>query len=120
MGFGPAAHSFSGCRRYWNVRDIKVYLERIHAGELPVEAEEIITGSRRMIEAIYLGLRLTDGFSIAGFESLFQIDFASRFGGVASFFASRGLLSLDSGRCRLTPKGIRFADGIASRFIQEI
>lgn len=120
LGFGPSAHSFSGCRRFWNVRDVADYLSRIDAGESPMEADETLDRNRQMTEAVYLGLRLADGISIAGFENRFQVGFASLFGGIVTFFESRDFLKADSGRCRLTPKGMGFADSIVARFIEAV
>lgn len=120
LGFGPSAHSFAACRRSWNVRDIGDYLARITAGGLPTEGGETLDRTRQMTEAIYLGLRLADGISIAEFENRFQTEFAALFGETVSFFESRGFLVIENGRCLLTRQGMRFADGIAGRLIEAI
>lgn len=120
LGFGPSAHSFAACRRSWNVRDIGDYLARINAGGLPTEGGETLDRTRQMTEAIYLGLRLADGISIAEFENRFQTEFSAQFGDVTVLFESRGFLVIENGRCFLTRQGMRFADGIAGRLIEAI
>lgn len=120
VGFGPSAHSFVGCCRSWNVSDIKSYLSRIVAGSSPTEGEETLDRDRRMTEAMYLGLRLTDGISITDFNDGFQTDFSEIFGEASAAMESRGLLETKNGRCRLTFRGLRFADAVASRLIAAI
>lgn len=120
LGFGPSAHSFAGCRRSWNVRDIGDYLARIAAGKPPTEGEETMDRVREMTEAVYLGLRLTDGICLAEFENRFQAGFSDLFGEVSALLKSKGLIRTENGRCRLTSRGMRFADGIAGRLIEAI
>ena len=63
-GFGPAAHSFDGNRRYWNKRDWEDYRKAIKAGQGAVESEEVLTDEQRAIERLYLGLRTRDGLPV--------------------------------------------------------
>lgn len=64
-GFGPAAHSFDGTRRYWNRRAWEDYRRAIGAGDSAVESEEVLTPGQRSIEEIYLGLRTRAGVPAA-------------------------------------------------------
>ena len=64
-GFGPAAHSFDGARRFWNRRAWEDYRRALAAGESPVESEEVLTDAQREIERIYLGLRTKAGLPAA-------------------------------------------------------
>src|SRR5690348_3822348 len=63
-GFGPAAHSFDGNRRFWNKRAWEDYRKAIKAGESAVESEEVLTDEQRAIERLYLGLRTRDGLPV--------------------------------------------------------
>ena len=85
-----------------------------------MERQETLDKTRRMTEAVYLGLRLTDGISMSEFKDRFDIDFMEFFGDVAVALASKGLVATENGHCRLSPYGMRFADGIAARFIEAI
>lgn len=63
-GFGPAAHSFDGHRRFWNKRAWEDYRRAIKAGESAVESEEVLTDEQRAIERLYLGLRTRGGLPV--------------------------------------------------------
>lgn len=61
VGLGPAAHSFDGTTRRWNLRAWEAYRRAIAEGRSAVESEESLTREQREIEAIYLGLRTVEG-----------------------------------------------------------
>lgn len=117
VGLGPSAHSFIADRRSWNVRPLEDYLGKIRR-ELPAEeGAEILTSRQRMMETLYLRLRCVDGIAIPEFEEQFSAEFQKLFNKVIVRYASRGLLETTDSRCRLTRKGMRYADGIAAAFI---
>ncbi len=120
LGFGPSAHSFTGCRRSWNVSDVPDYVDRLVSGRPPAEGEEAVDKTALMTEAIYLGLRLTDGIGISEFENRFEVDFSETFGAISAALIAKGMVVIENGHCRLTPGGIRFADSIAARFIEAV
>ena len=60
-GLGPAAHSFDGTTRRWNLRAWEAYRRAIAEGRSPVEAEEVLTEEQRSLEEMYLGLRTAEG-----------------------------------------------------------
>jgi oxygen-independent coproporphyrinogen-3 oxidase len=59
-GFGPGAHSFEPGRRWWNVRNVRLWSER----EDPVEGEERLTPEQERIERLLLGLRQDVGVEL--------------------------------------------------------
>lgn len=60
VGLGPAAHSFDGFSRYWNVADIRAY---IGAGGNPerIRESESLTEEDALVETVMLGLRTAEG-----------------------------------------------------------
>lgn len=60
-GAGPAAHSFDGRARRWNLSAWEAYRRAIVAGQSPVESEEVLTGEQGELERLYLGLRTEAG-----------------------------------------------------------
>ena len=64
-GFGPAAHSFDGNRRFWNRRAWEDYRKAMKAGESAVESEEVLTPEQQQLERLYLDLRTSRGVSAA-------------------------------------------------------
>jgi len=63
-GAGPAAHSFDGRVRRWNLSAWETYRRAITAGRSPVESEEILSAEQQEMERVYLGLRTSDGLPL--------------------------------------------------------
>jgi len=120
IGLGPAAHSFLAPVRYWNHRDLGVYLAELEKGRLPIKAKETLTVNQQMIEAVYLGLRQNRGIPIADFNQRFSADFRTLFEPVLSDPLLDKLLELDADFCRLTPQGMLVMDTIVARFVDLI
>jgi len=120
IGFGPSAHSFIGNKRYWNVRSVNSYLQRIQSGQCPVAETETLDLKQQMMEVVYLRLRCAEGICMADFESRFHVCFNQLFGHVVDLFEPKDFVKIIDGHCRLTRRGMRFSDGIASRFIEEL
>jgi oxygen-independent coproporphyrinogen-3 oxidase len=118
-GLGPSAHSYAPPIRYWNVRDVGLYTAALAQGRLPIEEREKITTEQQITEAIYLGLRTSDGIDMAHFEKTFHLAFNQRYGNILSALCEENLAIIESGRCVLTPEGMLFHDSIVSRLIQE-
>ena len=89
VGLGPAAHSFDGRTRRWNLRAWEAYRRAISEGQSPVESEETLTEEQRELEAIYLGLRSIDGVPV----------------GTGAIRAVPGWLEVRDGRLKCTPEG---------------
>lgn len=64
-GLGPAAHSFDGRARRWNLAAWEAYARAVRAGRAPADAEEVLTPAERELERVYLGLRTLDGIERA-------------------------------------------------------
>src|SRR5579875_51902 len=65
LGFGPAAHSHLGGRRFHNVVSLDRYLERLAAGRSPVAAEVRRSDAERELERLELALRTRAGVEAA-------------------------------------------------------
>jgi len=129
-GFGPSAHSFirpltpalspTGERekfeRFWNIRSVKQYIQRIDAGKRPTAGREELTREQQMMEAIYLGLRQKQGIDIVRFDKKFGMSFEETFKDILKKFEREGLTENNPGYCSLSEKGMLFADGAAHLF----
>ncbi|HWT77789.1 MAG TPA: radical SAM family heme chaperone HemW [Candidatus Methylomirabilis sp.] len=123
LGFGPSAHSFwkdddaiSG-RRWWNVAELSMYLERLNAGILPVEAEEQV-GPREMLnERIFLGLR-TSGLDPAGLKRDYDFEFADLHGDTMQWLLDQQMAILEGGILHLPSKGFLLCDEICRKLFQ--
>jgi len=61
LGLGPAAHSYDGRTRRWNLAAWEAYHRALAAGRSPVESEETLSDEQRELERLYLGLRTAAG-----------------------------------------------------------
>ncbi|BBO81211.1 coproporphyrinogen III oxidase [Desulfosarcina ovata subsp. sediminis] len=120
LGFGPAAHSFLDQCRWWNHRHLAPYLADVAAGRLPVAETERLTRDQQLIEAIYLGLRQTDGIDTVDFRQRFAIDFFDHFRKAMVPLIDGGLIQLESRRVRLTAQGMGLLERVAGAFIQAL
>jgi len=116
LGFGPGAHSYRDGVRSWNRADLGRYLQRLAEGQPPAGGREVLTAEQQVLEALLLGLRLKEGFSIAAFEKRFGIAVQETFDRLLQQLAGEGCLADFPGRCALTVKGMRFHNSIAARF----
>jgi oxygen-independent coproporphyrinogen-3 oxidase len=63
LGIGPAAHSFNGKQRSWNVQNNAIYIKKIIQNELPIQ-RETLSVSDRYNEYVMTGLRTVWGVSL--------------------------------------------------------
>ena len=63
-GLGPAAHSFDGRSRFWNLSAWEAYRRVVAAGRSPIEAEEVLSDEQRELERVYLALRTVEGLPL--------------------------------------------------------
>ena len=119
IGLGPSAHSYNGFCRWWNHRSVKRYLDDIEAGKTPVSGKESLGRKERIIEAIYLGLRQTQGIDITRFELEFGANFCNTFGAVLGDLQDAGQITIARNRCALTRRGMLFLDSIASMLVSQ-
>ncbi len=120
VGLGPAAHSFTGNIRYWNMASIQDYLNRLHDNRLPIDDFEWLTLQQQMMESLYLGLRTCDGIVIDSFQKKFEVNFETLFGEPVKDFQMRGYLYKDDRVCKLTPQGMLLLDSITDAFVSLI
>jgi oxygen-independent coproporphyrinogen-3 oxidase len=106
LGLGPAAHSFDGRTRRWNLSAWEAYARAIADGRSPVESEETLTPEQQELERIYLALRTSDGLDTAHCRPLPP---------VAAQWAERGWVEQAASRLRCTPEGWLRLDGIVAK-----
>jgi oxygen-independent coproporphyrinogen-3 oxidase len=117
MGLGPSAHSFVKSQRSWNYSSLNRYLATIESGQAPVAGKEVLTVEQEMIEAIYLGFRMTRGIDLIGFRKNFGIDFLETYKDTIADFEERHYLVVGKDHCALTRQGRAFLDSISSTFV---
>jgi len=65
LGLGPAAHSLWDGVRWWNVRCVTTYCERLAVGRLPIADSERLSEEQKRLESLCLGLRTREGIDLS-------------------------------------------------------
>lgn len=117
VGLGPSAHSFRSPERRWNHTSLHPYLADIANGKPPVAGRETLTLQQQIMEAVYLGLRKTEGIHIETFNRFFTSDFLDIFADALATLTDDAMVVLDSNHIRLTRKGMRYMDSVAKVFV---
>lgn len=117
LGVGPAAHSFNGSSRQWNVANNALYLQSIGNNTIPFEIE-YLTVEQRVNEYIMTSLRTMEGLSLhkiteiqAGEQQVLTEEQIKK---EAEKYLQRGLMVLENEKLIITPQGRFLADGIAA------
>jgi oxygen-independent coproporphyrinogen III oxidase len=111
LGLGPAAHSFDGVSRQWNISNNNVYIESLLKNEIPFE-KETLTASQRMNEYIMTSLRTVEGLDLEKIPEAMSSELRA----ASQKFIDAGKLILKENKLILTKEGKLFADGIAAEF----
>ncbi len=96
LGLGPAAHSFDGRTRRWNLSAWDAYRRAVSAGRSPVESQETLTAAQQELEHVYLSLRTVAGLPLA---------VLGRPGPSLAAWEGQGWVTLEGDRLRCTPAG---------------
>lgn len=103
IGIGPAAHSFDGERRRWNIKAYTQWLATLGRAESVVEGYELIDAESAKSERIYLGLRTGTGYRAGASD-----------GATAESWARAGWAVIDGDLVRLNAEGWLRLDSLAA------
>jgi oxygen-independent coproporphyrinogen-3 oxidase len=103
LGLGPSAHSASGHRRWWNLREWAVWERAVAAGGSTVAGEEQLAPGMVELEDTYLGLRTDQGLPVAAIPAA-----------TIEAWAREGWAARAQDRVRLTPEGWLRLDGLVA------
>lgn len=117
VGFGCGAHSTRGGRRWRNVAETESYVARVSEGASPVAAEQSLSADERAADALFLGLRLTEGVDVPAVERRYGVAVWERWGAELARCIEAGLLEDDPGRLRLTRNGRLLASEVMQVFV---
>ncbi|MCL6451830.1 MAG: radical SAM family heme chaperone HemW [Acetobacteraceae bacterium] len=118
LGLGPGAHSFLGGERSFNLPDLEGYAREVERGRLPTGGSLRPEPEELMGEAMFLGLRLVQGVSLAGFSARFGVAVAQAFPGSLEKLQRLGLLVLDGDRVRLSRRGLMLGNAAFGEFLR--
>lgn len=118
LGLGPAAHSYDGHTRQWNIAHNQQYLSAIGQGVIPCE-REVLTPVQQLNEYLMTGLRTMEGCSLDLIEQRWGAGKKENILKAALPHLTANRLTETGKRLILTREGKFMADGIAAALFQE-
>jgi oxygen-independent coproporphyrinogen-3 oxidase len=113
LGIGPAAHSFNGKQRSWNVQNNAMYIKKINQNELPIQ-RETLSVTDRYNEYVMTGLRTVWGVSLEKINNDFGENYGKYLQMQSKKFITQELLYIENNILKTTQKGKFLSDGLAS------
>jgi oxygen-independent coproporphyrinogen-3 oxidase len=110
FGFGLGAARYVAGRREVNTRDLLGYLQKVGAGESPVQQAEELGPEERAKETAILHLRRARGLERLTFREQTGWELDDLVGATIRRYVMRGLMSDDGSRVQLTHEGKFLAD----------
>jgi len=113
LGLGPAAHSFNGHSRQWNIANNALYIKNIATGNVPFEIEEL-TPTQALNEYIMTSLRTSEGLSFENIQRIWGEEKEKEIRKDSNKYIIQENAFINENHLQLTNKGKLVADGIAA------
>ena len=117
LGLGPAAHSFNGISRQWNVSNNSLYVTSIKENIIPFEIE-FLTITQKLNEYIMTSLRTSNGINLNNIKLMAGESISEKVLRESEKYILSDKIALNSGHLILTNQGKFYADGIAADLFQ--
>ena len=117
FGCGPSAHSHWDGARFGNIRDLQDYCDRLLKHEKPFDELERLPAEEKARETLVMGLRLTDGVDLAGFERMTGYGIDDLCGPEVVHLVAEGLLERSDERLRLAPDALFVSNAVFSELV---
>jgi oxygen-independent coproporphyrinogen-3 oxidase len=117
LGFGCGAHSTRRGVRWKNVSGTEEYIDRVGGGEPTSVDVHRLSDAERLGDALFTGLRLSEGVDEQAIEARYGVDVWDRYGADLQPFVDEGLLRRHSGRLWLTRRGMLLAHEVMAVFV---
>ena len=117
LGFGCGAHSTRGGVRWKNVASTEEYVARMNAGLATAIDRRTLPREERLGDALFTGLRLSDGIDLAACGERYGTDVWDRYGNELQRFIEAGVLVRTGNRLRLTRRGMLIAHEVMAIFV---
>jgi len=117
LGIGPSAHGFNGKNRYYNIKDIASYINKLAKNEFPIKEIINLTQKELISEMMFMGLRLISGVSKKDFQDRFDITINEVYEDTIKKLKKEGLIKENEQNIYLTKKGINLGNVSFSEFL---
>ena len=117
-GFGCSAHSYDGefCR-WANERELTKYMEMVEQSRSAIATETQLSETDRQAEAVFLGLRMMEGFSFEEYQQLFGSDLRAKHANDLTRFSEAGLIECSGDLLKLTRAGALLSNEVFAAFV---
>ncbi|MBR1401447.1 MAG: radical SAM family heme chaperone HemW [Prevotella sp.] len=117
IGIGAAAHSYDQISRWWNVADVKKYIQLVNQGILPTDERELLDLETQYNDMVTTALRTCEGISLTLVKDLFGMEYHEYLLKNAEKSIARHLLEITGDHIHLTREGLFISDDIMSDLI---
>jgi oxygen-independent coproporphyrinogen-3 oxidase len=117
VGIGPGAASHRAGVRWTNLKPVEAWARAVLAGTPAAGSAETLHPAQRAAEAVWLGLRRTEGVDLDRIAARTGIDVAAHFGQVVARQRQRGWVAVEGTRVRLTDAGLLLADRAGGEYL---
>ena len=117
LGVGPGASDHRSGVRSTNLKPLDAWANSIAKGIRPTASAETLTPAQRAAEALWLGLRRTDGIDLTKLSERLGFDVATHFDSTLERLVTDNLVQLSSTRLTLTEQGQVFGNTVGEAFL---
>jgi oxygen-independent coproporphyrinogen-3 oxidase len=118
LGFGCGAHSTRDGIRWRNVAATMDYIQRVGDGRSVIAERRTLELEERIEDALFTGLRLTDGLDLPAIAVRYGVDVWARYGDeLQRFVEARVLIYEPRRRLALTRSGMLLANEVMAVFL---
>ncbi|SHE33662.1 radical SAM family heme chaperone HemW [Alkalibacter saccharofermentans] len=118
VGLGLGAHSFSDNCRFYNISDMKEYIEKANGFQSVIKETERIELKNLKEEFMFLGLRKIQGVNCQDYGDRFASSIWDDYGTEIEKLIKEELLEKTDGKIKLSLKGLDFANRVFGEFIK--
>jgi oxygen-independent coproporphyrinogen-3 oxidase len=116
-GVGCGAHSYDGISRWVNIKQTEKYIESISLSGQAVAERTDLSKDDRAAEALFMGLRLTEGVDLVDFRTRYDVDVTAKYGRELDRLSEAGLIESAGRRLRLTDRGLVLSNEVFVAFV---
>jgi oxygen-independent coproporphyrinogen-3 oxidase len=117
LGFGCGAHSTRGSARWKNVASTEEYIAKAREGSDLAVGRSTRSVLECLEDALFTGLRLTDGIDLSEIGERYGIDVWTRYGDALEPHIRAGRAVREGTRLRLTRSGMLVANDVMTVFV---
>jgi putative oxygen-independent coproporphyrinogen III oxidase len=116
-GMGCGAHSYDGRARWMNTLKTEDYIEQVASSGHAIGERRALGSEERASDALFMGLRLSEGIDLDEFRAEYEVDLLERYAGEFPELFDARLIELNDGRLMLTEAGRLMSNEVFVHFV---